>query len=534
MNIVVLYNTVQKPAATETRSVIALEDLRRWVLDGSYVRHLFRYDDVELLTCRIDFVPKPFLVVLLLKLMSRRHCALKDEKGETRVVTAGHLAGSLSRFLEDLKEKAALLRKASAEVEALAKGPLSPRPRRPVDFSLSPAYLRTDLWFGVPAGGSVGHIAGVLNNLDAFGGKPVFLSTDAVPTTRPDIETCFIRPKRRFWDFKELPSVHFNETFLRTAEEALRERRLSFFYQRYSVNNYSGVELARRRDLPLVLEYNGSEIWISRHWAGKTLKYEVLSEKIELLCLRVADVVVVVSRPMKEELVARGIAPEKILVNPNGVDPERYSPGVDGSAVRSKYGLDGKLVVGFIGTFGKWHGAEVLAEAFGLLLDKNPRYREILRLLMVGDGVNMPLVRKAGERFRTADCCILTGLVPQEEGPGHLAACDILSSPHVPNPDGTPFFGSPTKLFEYMAMGKGIVASRLDQIGEILEQGRTAWLVEPGDAGSLAAGLERLVEDEPLRKRLGEAARREAIEKYTWRGHTRKIIERLRERCGEG
>jgi glycosyltransferase involved in cell wall biosynthesis len=233
-------------------------------------------------------------------------------------------------------------------------------------------------------------------------------------------------------------------------------------------------------------------------------------------------------------LVARGIDPEKILVNPNGVDPERYSPEIDGSAVRSKYGLNGKIVIGFIGTFGKWHGAEVLAEAFGLLLEKHPRYRETLRLLMVGDGVNMPLVRKAVERFHMAECCILTGLVPQEEGPGHLAACDMVASPHVPNPDGTPFFGSPTKLFEYMAMGKGIVASRLDQIGEILEHGRTAWMVEPGDVGSLVAGLEGLVEDEPLRKRLGEAARREAMEKYTWKEHTRKIIEKLRERCGEG
>ena len=533
MNIVVLYNTVQKPAATETRSVITLEDLRRWVLDGSYVRHLFKYDDVELLTCRMDFVPKPFMVALLLKLMSRRHCVLRDEKGPTRAVTAGYLAKSLSRFLKDLKGKAALLRKAGAEVEALAAGRFPPRPRNPIDFSLSPAYLRTDLWFGVTSGGSVGHIAGVLNNLDTFGGKPVFLSTDAVPTTRPGIETRYIRPDRRFWDFEELPSLHFNETFLHAAQEVLRVRRLSFFYQRYSVNNYSGLELARRRDIPLVLEYNGSEIWINRNW-GKPLKYEALSERIEMVNLSFADLIVVVSRPMKDELVARGIDPEKILVNPNGVDPERYSPEIDGSAVRSKYGLNGKLVIGFIGTFGKWHGAEVLAEAFGLLLEKNPRYRETLRLLMVGDGVNMPLVRKANERFRMADWCILTGLVPQEEGPGHLAACEMVVSPHVPNPDGTPFFGSPTKMFEYMAMGKGIVASRLDQIGEILEHGRTAWMVEPGDEGSLVAGLERLVEDEPLRKRLGEAARREAMEKYTWREHTRKIIERLRKRCGEG
>ena len=68
----------------------------------------------------------------------------------------------------------------------------------------------------------------------------------------------------------------------------------------------------------------------------------------------------------------------------------------------------------------------------------------------------------------------------------------------MPNPDGTPFFGSPTKLFEYMAMGKGIVASDLEQIGEVLEHGRTAWLVPPGDVDALADGLRRLIDDPAL------------------------------------
>src|SRR5206468_9930424 len=62
----------------------------------------------------------------------------------------------------------------------------------------------------------------------------------------------------------------------------------------------------------------------------------------------------------------------------------------------------------------------------------------------------------------------LVGLVPQGEAPSYLAAADVLLSPHVANPDGTRFFGSPTKLFEYMAMGRAIVASELEQIGEVL------------------------------------------------------------------
>jgi glycosyltransferase involved in cell wall biosynthesis len=222
---------------------------------------------------------------------------------------------------------------------------------------------------------------------------------------------------------------------------------------------------------------------------------------------------------------------DKILVNPNGVDPEIYSPEVDGSGILHKHNLKDKMVIGFIGTFGKWHGAEVLVKAYGLLLQKYPNYKNTTRLLMIGDGVSMAQVKEAIDKYNIGEQVTLTGIVPQEEGPAYLAACDLLASPHVPNPDGTPFFGSPTKLFEYMAMGKGIVASDLEQIGEVLEHDGTAWLVKPGDAESLMLGLKTLIDNPQMSKRLGEAAQREVVAKYTWKEHTRKIIEKLKERC---
>jgi glycosyltransferase involved in cell wall biosynthesis len=252
-----------------------------------------------------------------------------------------------------------------------------------------------------------------------------------------------------------------------------------------------------------------------------------------MLNLTAADLIVVVSRAMEHELAARGVPREKILVNPNGVEPTTYSPDVDGSAVREQYGLREKTVIGFIGTFGPWHGAEVLAEAFGRLLEVRPDWRARLRLLMIGDGVRMPDVRAAIARHHVEEACVLTGLVPQADGPRYLAACDILASPHVPNPDGTPFFGSPTKLFEYMAMGKGIVASDLDQIGEVLdggEHGRAAVMVAPGDVDSLVAGLTTLVEDPARGEALGRAARHLVLERHTWRAHTARIIDGLRRR----
>jgi len=80
-----------------------------------------------------------------------------------------------------------------------------------------------------------------------------------------------------------------------------------------------------------------------------------------------------------------------------------------------------------------------------------------------------------------------------------------------------------------MAMGKGIIASDLEQIGEVLDHGRTAWLVEPGGVDALAGGLRRLIDDPQLRCALGAAARQEAVTRYTWHEHTRRTIERLQE-----
>jgi glycosyltransferase involved in cell wall biosynthesis len=296
------------------------------------------------------------------------------------------------------------------------------------------------------------------------------------------------------------------------------------------LNNYTGLRLAKFYKVPFVLEYNGSELWVTRYW-GRRLKYEPLAERIEGLNLLAANVVVVVSRALEQQLIAKGVEKEKILVNPNGVDSNRYSPRIDGEGIRRRYGLDGKIVLGFIGTFGQWHGAEVLAEAYGLLLKTHPQYARHIRLLMIGDGVMMAEVKRRLAKSGAEAATILTGLIPQEQGPEHLAACDILVSPHVPNSDGTPFFGSPTKLFEYMAMGKGIVASDLDQIGEVLSHDMTALLVKPADAKSLCEGMLLLIEDKARRERLGEHARIDVVSRFTWEAHTRRIIEKLAERC---
>jgi len=526
MRLIVYRDAVEAADDRCEAEVVDFNVLKRWVQTGELVRRLLRYESAEMRVYALPVLGRWLPGALVLRVLARGRVEFTDAQGSrTRITARLLLQMSRTAVRDALRSKHVVAR--------IARGV-------PEDFSTRvrclpqdgiPLYLRTDFAFGVRSGGSLGHIAGVLNNLDAFGEKPLLITSDRIVTARPDIETHVVWPQPEFRDFGELWSLAYNEHLLPRVREIVGDRQIRFVYQRYSHNNFVGLAFAAERNVPFVLEYNGSEVWMARHW-GRRLKHEALAEKIELANLHGADLVVVVSRAMRDELVERGIDPDKILVNPNGVDPEMYRPDTDGTEVRERYGLEGTTVVGFIGTFGRWHGAEVLVDAYGRLLARRPDLRERTRLLMVGDGVTMPECRAVVERHGIADNVVFTGIVPQEQGPEYLAAMDVFASPHVPNPDGTPFFGSPTKLFEYMAMGRGIVASDLDQIGEVLEHGRTAWLVKPGDPYDLSRGIERLIDDPALRTELGRAARADAVAKHTWLQHTRRIIEALEARCG--
>ena len=528
-HLIVVRSGLPLPLAQPGEVVMSDGDLRTLVLNGRALGNVGGYQTARLMTERLATSGRPMLGWAL-RLMARDRCYIVDAEGRERDLTTVLLARWSWQLLREVLGKKALLRQVTREVqeaEQIAHARRTPAWNR----NAIPLYLRTDLSFGVRAGGSVGHIAGVLNEL-AGGRPPMLMTTAPVPTVRPDVEVHHVAVPERFWNFTELPTFVLNSVFVEETLRAAGDRPIWFVYQRYSLNNYAGLQLAQRLNVPFVLEYNGSEIWMSRHW-GRRLKYEDIAGRIELLNLNAADLVVVVSVAMRDELVARDVDAGRILVNPNAVDPVRYSPDVDGSAVRRRLGLEGQTVLGFISTFQPWHGAIVLASAFAALLHDHPEHRGSVRLLMIGTGPEMSDARRVIEAAGVANAVLFTGLVAQEEGPSYLAACDILVSPHVPNADGTPFFGSPTKLFEYMAMGKGIVASDLDQIGEVLnprDHEPAAVMVAPGDVDALAAGLAVLIDDPVRRDALARTARALALERHTWRAHTARIFDALRRR----
>ncbi len=184
-----------------------------------------------------------------------------------------------------------------------------------------------------------------------------------------------------------------------------------------------------------------------------------------------------------------------------------------------------EVLIGFVGSFSLWHGVEILQQAILSLLGSAQPCR--LRFILVGDGLLHSEIRSALAAWEEIGAVIFTGLAPPEKVVEYLDATDILVSPHIPMPDGSRFFGSPTKLFEYMAMGKAIVASRLEQLADVLEHERTAWLVTPGDPQELAAAILRLALDPEKRAALGSAARRAAVERHSWLHNVARALDHL-------
>lgn len=411
-------------------------------------------------------------------------------------------------------------------------------------------YVDTNIRNGVRplASGALAHTIGVLNGMADIGLEVDCWRVWRAPEVRESVRYHAIaRPTE-----PPFPLALYLQRFSARAEAAVARgthERPDVIYQRMTEGDVTGVALSRRLRAPLVLEYNGSEVRMARMW-GTRLRFEGLARLSEAVCLRHAHRIVAVAEPLREELLAKGVAPERIVVAPNGVDTERFDPDrFDTTArqgERAAWGVPAEaVVVTFLGTFGAWHGAEVLAEAVASLATKDEDAFGRLRahVVFAGDGPRLAAVRAIIDRSAARAHCTFTGLVPQERAPALLAASDVLISPQGPQSDGRPFIGSPTKLFEYMAMAKGIVASALDQMADVMSPSLDARtlptiapapdapelgvLCRPSHVNDLAAAIRFLVTQPAWRARLGSNARARACARHTWRAHVMRIVEAL-------
>jgi glycosyltransferase involved in cell wall biosynthesis len=387
---------------------------------------------------------------------------------------------------------------------------------------LNLAYLFPYPMARMGVGGAMSHVQGFLDGVRqngvpcrVFTGRPLpfhDLSQDCSPlSSMPFL----------FW---EAAALAYNWHFVRKTGKALSKSRPRALYQRHGRFVVAGALLSKKLRVPLVLEYNGSEIWTAKNWDPS--RFGAWLQLCEDYALKSASFIVVVSEVLRQELVTRGIEKERILVNANAVDPQVFRPSQNRGRTRDELGLaPDDIVACFIGTFSYWHGIEVLQKtARRLLGDSGGGIAARVRFLLIGDGPLRAEIETALSPWVKDGRVIFTGPIPHDRVPGILDAADIFLAPLIPFADGSEFFGSPTKLFEYMAMEKAIIASNLGQMGTILTHKENGWLTEPGNAEALGAAILYLAEHADMRLQMGQRAREAAISRHTWRQNAQAVL----------
>jgi glycosyltransferase involved in cell wall biosynthesis len=277
-------------------------------------------------------------------------------------------------------------------------------------------------------------------------------------------------------------------------ERAHEDAPYDLLYERYSLFGNIGASMAEDHHVPTVLEVNAP--LIVERGRVEPLPLAPLAQEIERHAFERSTAVLAVSEAVQSYVLAHGGRPRHVHVVANGVDTTRFYPGISGDRVRGELGLDDKLVIGFAGSLKAWHGVDLLVNAFARTATRD------WTLLVVGDGPCRVDLEAQAKLVDGDEQVVFTGAVPHARMPEYLAATDIAVAPYRRIDD---FYFSPLKLFEYLAMGKPVVASDVGQIATVIQHGKSGYLVKPDDIPSLAAALSHLATDARLRAHMGAA-----------------------------
>ena len=215
---------------------------------------------------------------------------------------------------------------------------------------------------------------------------------------------------------------------------------------------------------------------------------------------RATDQVVTVTEAIRRQLVAAGlVAADRVTALPGGVDAQRFHPGprpAEAADLRARLAVPADTpIVGLVSGFRIMKGHPTVVEAAARLAALGPRFH----LLLIGQGPFAPRVRAQIDAAGLGDRVSVLGFV--EDLPATMAGLDVALYSALESD------GMSRVLFEYLAAGVPVVASRVGVVPEILEDGVTAMLVPAGEPEPLARAIARLLEDAPLRRRIGAAGR---------------------------
>ena len=290
----------------------------------------------------------------------------------------------------------------------------------------------------------------------------------------------------------------------------IRKHKPDGIYERYNLYFTSGIWASKRFGLPVLSEVNAPLFKERAQNEGISLTH--LAQWSEDYVWKNADCVLPVTEVLAGMVESRGVPRERIAVIPNGINREFGKNLPDISSINEKYRLEGKLVLGFTGFVREWHRLDRVLR----VIAEHPQ--ENWELFLVGDGPDRARLENLARELGISNRLTVTGIVDRRTMPGLVQRFDIALQPDVVA------YASPLKMFEYMVLGKPILAPDTANIREILSDGQNALLFESNDA-SFNAQLTRLCEDPQLRQELGKAACRTIAERqFYWDWNAERIV----------
>jgi glycosyltransferase involved in cell wall biosynthesis len=366
------------------------------------------------------------------------------------------------------------------------------------------------------------HIAGTVDSLRTLGFDVHVIapltSGEAEPP-KPGSQAAHAPSRLAGWVSRFTPELVFE--LMEIAYNAVGGRRLAkeqpaevaFVYERYAIFAWFAARWARRRRVRHVLEVNYTAMSPLVRKRSRLLRW--LAIRCDRFVLRHADVVVAVSTQLRDHLARDyGVDAKRILVVPNAADPAAFDPATPSLEKLNGVTLRDRQVIGFVGTFSPWHGLDLLVQSF---LEVAARVRDAV-ILLVGDGPERPRIERIARESPLAPRFVFAGVVPHQELPRVLATFTVGVLPHSND------YGSPMKIFEYMAMGKTVVAPAVGPVLDVIEDGVNGVLFQPGDVRHLGERLIWALQDSERLDAIGAAARRTIEHEHNWRRHTERVV----------
>ena len=253
-----------------------------------------------------------------------------------------------------------------------------------------------------------------------------------------------------------------------------------------SLNAIAALRAGKKFGIPVVYEVRAfwEDAAVDHGTASENGVRYRLTRALETHALKNANAVTTICEGLRKDIVARGIAADKVTVIPNAVDIDKFTVGgVADLALKHKLGLQDMRLIGFIGSFYAYEGLDVLLRAVPAMLARLPD----LRVLLVGGGPQDAQLRQLATDLGIADKVVFTGRVPHEQVQQYYDLLDVLVYPRLSM--RLTDLVTPLKPLEAMAQGRVLAASDVGGHLELIEHGKTGVLFKADDPQSLAKNV---------------------------------------------